>query len=212
MAFGTFKDGSSLKYSAIILSGGTSKRFKQDKGLFRVNQKPLISYVIEAVTPLVNEVLIATSDDKVAEYSTHFPSLKIVADEYAFKAAISGALTGFKNASGDYSLLLPCDTPLVSQKVLALLLDLAPSNDAVIPRWPHGHIEPLQAIYNTKSAYDLATRIIADRKLKMSELVSRLPKVHYLPTSVIHQVDPLFLTFHNINTLSDLNEIMTYLH
>lgn len=197
-----------MKYSAIVLSGGVSKRFGKDKGLFRIFQKPLISHVIERVRPLVDEEIIVISDQgKIEEYSHHFPSTRILVDEYRLKAAISGASTGFKNAIGDCSLLLPCDTPLVSQRTLSLLLRLAPSNDAVIPRWPSGYIEPLQAVYRTKEAYKASLKSIEEGEFRLMDMISRLKKVLYLSTLVIKQLDPNLITFHNINTQKDLEKI-----
>lgn len=203
---------SSLTSSAIILSGGESKRFKEDKGLFIVFQRPLIYYVIERVKPLVDEVLIVTSNlDKVEEYARHFPSLRILADDHDSRGVMSGAFTGFKNAVGEHSLLLPCDTPLLSRRVLSLLLDLAPGNDAVIPRWPNGYIEPLQAVYGTKEAYKAACECIAAGALRLRHMISRLKKVLYVSTIVLKKLDHGFLTFHNINTFNDLQQIKSRL-
>jgi molybdopterin-guanine dinucleotide biosynthesis protein A len=204
-------DDRPLKYSAIILSGGESKRFKEDKGLFKIFHKPLIAYVIETVTPCVDDVMVITSIDKVQEYSHALPSTRVLADESDCKAPISGAYTGFKNAIGDYSLLLPCDTPLVSQRVISLLLRLAPGNDAVVPQWPNGYIEPLQAIYRTKEAYQASLESIASEELKLGNMISRLKKVLHLSTEVIKQLDKDLLTFHNINVLNDFEKIMSLL-
>jgi molybdopterin-guanine dinucleotide biosynthesis protein A len=196
-----------LKYSAIILSGGASKRFKTDKGLFNVLHKPMIAYVLERVYPLVDEVIIVTHKVKASKYSSLFPSTKIVTDEYDLKAVISGALTGFRNAIGKYSVLLPCDTPLVSGKVLSLLITSAPDHDAVIPRWPNGHIEPLQAVYRTKTAFKASMRCINEGKFKMSDMISKLNKVQYLSMSMIKQFNPTLSTFYNLNTTHDLEKI-----
>ncbi|MCW3988230.1 MAG: molybdenum cofactor guanylyltransferase [Candidatus Bathyarchaeota archaeon] len=200
-----------MKYSAIILSGGDSKRFKEDKGLFKVFQKTLITYIIETVTPCVDDVMVITSLDKVEEYSHSLPSTRVFADESDFKAPISGALTGFKNAIGDYSLLLPCDTPLISKQVISMLIRLAPSNDAVVPRWPNGYIEPLQAIYRTKEAYRASMESIASKELMLINMISRLKEVLYLSTTVIKQLDKELLTFHNINVFKDLEKIQSLL-
>ncbi len=197
-----------MKYSAVILSGGTSKRFNEEKGLFKVFQKPLVCYVVERVKSLVDEVIIVVSDRHNAEeYSLYFPSTRILTDEHNFKAAISGALTGFKNAKGEYSLLLPCDTPLISQRLLTLLLDLAPGNDAVIPRWPNGYIEPLQAIYRTREAYKASLESVEEGEFRMRSMVSRLRRVLYLSTLVVEELDPDLRTFQNVNTLKDLDRI-----
>jgi molybdopterin-guanine dinucleotide biosynthesis protein A len=156
---------------------------------------------------LVDEVIIVTSNVTASKYSALFPSIKIVTDEYDLQAVISGALTGFRNAIGKYSILLPCDTPLVSGKVLSLLLTSAPGHDAVIPRWPNGHIEPLQAVYRTKIASKASMQCINEGKFKMSDMISKLNKVQHLSTLMIKQFNPTLSTFYNLNTTHDLEKI-----
>jgi molybdopterin-guanine dinucleotide biosynthesis protein A len=200
------------KYSAIVLSGGESKRFGKDKGLFPVFQRPIISRIIEKVISIVDEMIIVTSTaSKAEQYAAMFPDITILVDEYDLRGTIVGAVTGFRNASGDYSFLVPCDTPLISIKVLSLLKQFAQSYQAVIPKWPSGYIEPLQAIYKTQDAYLAAQTSIEEGKFTLRDMISRLSEVFYLPTQTIQQVDPNLLTFHNINTSSDLEKIKNLL-
>jgi molybdopterin-guanine dinucleotide biosynthesis protein A len=199
-----------VKYSAIILSGGESSRFGEDKGLFEVYQQPLISFIIKTITPLTHEVIIVTSDpERATEYASLFPSTRLLIDEYGSGAAIFGVLTGLKNAKGEYSFLLPNDTPLLSSQVLELLKKL--SLDAVIPRWASGYIEPLHAIYRTTEAYRAAITSIENGSLTMRSMISNLQNVLYLSTRVLEQYDPHMLTFYNINRLADLHKIKHYL-
>ncbi len=44
-----------MNRSAIIIAGGLSKRFGQEKGLVPLANKPLIKYVVEAVNQIVDE-------------------------------------------------------------------------------------------------------------------------------------------------------------
>ena len=156
-----------MTYSAIILSGGESTRFGQDKGLFRVFQKPLISFVIEKVKPFVDELLIVTNQRSGDAYSSIFPSMRILIDEYNFQGALAGIATGLHHAHGTYSYLLPSDTPLLSATILALLRDTSSNHDAVIPRWPSGYLEPLQAIYHTQATVRAASRAIQEKKFRL---------------------------------------------
>ena len=61
-----------MKQSAIILSGGKATRFGRDKGLFKVFEKPLVSYIVERVTPLVDEIIIVCTRNQQQEYSRCF--------------------------------------------------------------------------------------------------------------------------------------------
>ncbi|UCH02437.1 MAG: molybdenum cofactor guanylyltransferase [Candidatus Bathyarchaeota archaeon] len=200
-----------MTYSAIVLSGGKSTRFKVDKGSYIVSDKPLISYTIEKIKPFVDEILIITNQEKVSRYSQYFPSLRILPDEYDFRAVLSGATTGFKHVRSDFSFLLPCDTPLIATKLISLLKHLSQDYNAIVPRWPTGYIEPLQAIYRSKEAYKASLESIEEGKLKMRHMILKISNVLYLSTSIIREFDSKLHTFSNINTFKDFKRIERFL-
>lgn len=192
--------------SAIILAGGYSERFGQYKGLVLLAGKPLIKHVLDAANNVVDERLIVVSSaTQVKKFAKAVSSdVNVIIDEGTVRSPLIGALAGFMKARGDYSLLLPCDVPLVSKDVLALLFELCIGKAATIPRWPNGYIEPLQAVYHTKSALEAARKALMDGKLDMRSMIERLRGVHYVPTSIIKQLDPELKTFLNVNAPSDL--------
>jgi molybdopterin-guanine dinucleotide biosynthesis protein A len=85
-----------------------------------------------------------------------------------------------------------------------LLFDLCPNKNAVIPRWPNGFIEPLQAVYRIKPALEAAKKALSNGKLNMRSMVNRLRSVRYVSTLVLRQLDTELNSFFNINTLADL--------
>ena len=192
--------------SAIILAGGFSHRFGQDKGLLQLANKPLIKYVLDAISTLVDEKMVVASSKVQAEnYANVLGSdVNVLIDVDDAQSPLVGALTGFKEAHGEYALLLPCDTPLVSRDVISLLFELCINRNAVIPRWPNGYIEPLQAVYCTKPAYEAAKNALSEGKLNMQSMVDRLRVVRYVSTLVLEQLDLELRTFFNINTPLDL--------
>jgi len=195
-----------LDKSAIILAGGFSHRFGQDKGLLQLANKPLIKYVLDAISTLVDEKMVVASSKVQAEnYANVLGSdVNVLIDVDDAQSPLVGALTGFKEAHGEYALLLPCDTPLVSRDVISLLFELCINRNAVIPRWPNGYIEPLQAVYCTKPAYEAAKNALSEGKLNMQSMIDRLRSVRYVSTLVLQQLDPELRTFFNINTPLDL--------
>jgi len=195
--------------SAIILCGGLSKRFRKNKSLSELQGKPLISYVIHKVDHIVDEVLVVVASEEQKKALTNLlsSSVRIIIDEYALSSPIVGALTGFKYARGEYSVLLPCDTPLISRKVISLLFKLAYGLEAVIPKWPNNYIEPLQAVYQTKVAYVSSLKAVKRKQMRMKNMIMRMKKILYISTTIIHNLDPTFNTFLNINTPEDLKRI-----
>ena len=117
-----------------------------------------------------------------------------------------GALTGFKAVNGEYSLLLPVDTPFVSREVLSLLFELCVGKAAAVPRWTNNEIEPLHAVYRTKEALKATEETFAQSEEDMQAMVNRLRGVRYISTMVIEQLDPDLRTFFNVNTALDLKK------
>jgi molybdopterin-guanine dinucleotide biosynthesis protein A len=197
-----------LDRSAIVLAGGVSSRFGQDKGTLEIANKPLIRHVLDAVNPLVDEKIVVTSSqERVAKYAKIVPSdVRFAVDLCELKGPLIGALTGFESARGKYALLLPFDTPFVSREVVSLLFELCFGKAAAIPRWPNEQIEPLHAVYQTKLALEASKIAVGEGKLNVRAMIEKLRGVRYVSTLVIQQLDPEFKTFFNVNTPVDLKK------
>ncbi len=206
-------DENILEKSAIILAGGFSRRFGSDKGLVLLRDKPLICHVIDKISLVVDEVLVVVSSEY--QKKTFEPVLKkdvkIIIDKDNSQSPLIGAMTGFEANNSEYSLLLPCDAPLVSTKIIQFLFDMGINRRAVIPRWPSGYIEPLQAVYHTKSALIAAEIALQQGHMNMRSMIDELKEVRYISTMVIEQLEPGFVTFLNVNTPEDLKKAESFL-
>jgi molybdopterin-guanine dinucleotide biosynthesis protein A len=199
-----------LDRSAIVLAGGFSSRFGQDKGVLELANKPLIRHVVDAISPIVDETIVVTnSEERVTKYAKFLrPEVELAVDVGELRSPLIGALTGFGAAHGAYSLLLPFDTPFVSREVVSLLFELCLNRAAVIPRWPNGYIEPLHAVYRTAPALEAAKAAVAEEKLKVRAMIEKLSGVRYVSTLVIQELNPELRTFFNVNTPEDLKNAM----
>jgi molybdenum cofactor guanylyltransferase len=197
-----------LNRSAIILAGGSSTRFTTDKGVLELDGKPLLNHVIDAVEGLVEEVIVVTNTQARADAYGKLVSeeVRFAVDVRESKGPLVGALTGFEEAKGEYSALLPFDSPFVSKEVLSLLFDCCVGKAATVPRWTNQDIEPLHAVYHTKQALVAAEEALAENEFDMQAMVERLCGVRYISTMVIEQLDPDFKTFFNVNTPLDLKK------
>ena len=198
-----------MNRSAIILAGGSSKGFTNDKGVLELGGKTLLNHVINSVEGLVEEVIVvASSQEQADSYSKLVFSKKVrfVIDVWGPKGPLAGALTGFEAAEGEYSALLRFDSPFISSEVLSLLLDCCVGKAAAVPRWTDQEIEPLHAVYNTKQAIQATKEALAEDGSDMQTMVENLHGVRYVSTMVIEQLDPDFKTFFYINTPLDLRK------
>lgn len=176
--------------------------------------KPLIKHVIDVVCGVVDEVLIVVSSKDQAENLAEVAGskIRIMVDANEGQTPLVGAFTGFGEACGKYSLLSPCDTPLISREVTLFLLELCKGKKAVVPRWPNGNIEPLQSVYQTKSALKASKSALDEGRLDMRSMIDRLRGVRYVSTFVLQRLDPKLRTFLNVNSPRDLRKAESILN
>ncbi len=197
--------------SAIIIAEGSQSKFSEDRGLLKVDNKPLLNHVVDAVKGIVGEVLVVTSSKEQADLyakTVSSPNVQFAINTDESKDPLSGALAGFEAAQGKYSLLLPFDAPFVSRDVVSLLFELCIGKSAVIPRWPSRQIEPLHAVYHTGQVLEAAKEALASGELEVEAMVSKMHGVRYLSTLVLEQLDPDFRFFFKINTSLDLKKAL----
>lgn len=122
-----------MQVSAVILSGGLARRFGGvEKGLQLLNGKPMISHIIERLSPQVCKIYL--NINRLFEtYQQHYPEMPYYCDELAgFQGALSGMLSGLKKIESDYLLFVPCDSPFVPANLLQKLATALRINDAQI--------------------------------------------------------------------------------
>ena len=202
-----------MKASVVVLAGGFSQRFGQDKALVKLAGKPLLLHVLDNLPRnIIERIVVASSEAQKESFErTVQDRANIVVDKINVQSPLVGALTGFENVNNEYCLLLPCDTPFISTQVVSLLLELCINKNAVIPRSPEGYIEPLQAAYNAKSALKAAETALEKKGRNLQSMIEYLSNIRYISTIVIKQLDPKLITFFNINTPIDLKRAETML-
>ena len=198
--------------SAIILAEISQGKFSEDRGLLKLDNKPLLNHVVDTVKGLVDEVLVVTSSKEQSDLYAKIVSsanVQFAISVDGSKYPLAGALTGFEAAHGKYSLLWPFDAPFVSRDVVSLLFELCIGKSAVIPRWPSRQIESLQAVYHTGQALEASKEALADGEFEVEAMLSKMHGIRYLSTLVLEQLDPDFRTFFRINAPLDLKRAMT---
>ncbi|UCG36626.1 MAG: molybdenum cofactor guanylyltransferase [Candidatus Bathyarchaeota archaeon] len=197
--------------SAIVLAGGVSRRLGRNKGLVKLAGRPLISHVLSRLKDVVDEVVIVVSSQTQKEKIglAINGGVDIVVDEGEIQTPLVGALRGFTSVQSSYSLLLPCDTPLLSTEILSFLLEICVGKSAAIPRWPNGNIEPLHSAYNALAAAKAAERALQEQRFDMRAMISNMNYTRYVSTTALQIFDPQLTSFLNVNTQFDLKRVET---
>ena len=199
------------KKTVLILAGGKSQRFQHfDKCFLSINNKPLIQHVIDRISPVADEIIVAVRDRKQGEQiRDEIPNkVVLVFDSLEGFGPLAGFLAGLKRASFPYSLVIGCDMPFVNPDVVKFLFEIASTGyDAVVPRWENGQVEPLHAVYRKEPILTAIKEAAGKGDGKIFTVLSQLKKVYFLPVSKIREIDPRLKTFTNINTAEELGKI-----
>ena len=188
-----------LNVSAIVLAGGRSSRFKRDKALILWEGKPLIVRLVDMLKRMFGEIIVVTGDDRRYE---DLLDVIVVDDLIKGKGPLGGIHAGLSSSSNDYNLILPCDMPLLNEKVISLLLDEIDGQARIILPVVRGYVEPLVGIYH-RDCIPFAEMLLRGGKLKVLGLMDFVP-TKLIPESRVLEVDPDLTSFLNLNRPEDL--------
>ncbi|MDP8002821.1 MAG: molybdenum cofactor guanylyltransferase [Caldisphaera sp.] len=124
-----------MDVAIIILAGGKSERFREDKLTYKLNGIPLILYPINTCKKLSNNIFISTNDP---EYSK-IKKLGINEIDYIFddrnfrcKGSANGIASSLKKIDYDYYIIVPGDAPWIDKLALNNLLNFSIRNNKIV--------------------------------------------------------------------------------
>ncbi|QOR67542.1 molybdenum cofactor guanylyltransferase [Cytobacillus suaedae] len=189
----------SLQLGGIILAGGESRRFGSPKALARCKNRYFIEYAIQAIEELTNEMVIISHNSIKSELN-RVTTIPVIEDlpQYKGKGPLAGIATGIKYLQSDWNIVLPCDTPNITNlEIMFLIKHIQLDVDAIIPV-VKGRIQPLIGVYHS-SVVSEVIEILESDQYKMMKLLDQL-RVTYVP---FEDEQP----FQNINDLEEFQKL-----
>lgn len=107
--------------TAIILAGGKGRRMDgKDKGLVELANRPLIEYVIDAIKPQVEKIILNANRNQ--EQYAHY-GYPVISDALVnFQGPLAGFYSALKSAATSHIVTLPCDGPLLPDDLVERLI------------------------------------------------------------------------------------------
>ena len=187
-----------MRVTGVIQAGGKSTRMGgEPKALLELGGRRIIERVLDAVRPVVDDVLIVTNTPDL--YG--FLGVPMVPDAYPEHGSLGGIFTGLAAASGDAVFTVACDMPFLHRDVARLLVDRAGQGDVVIPRVGE-QLETLHAVYGKACLPAIEARLRAGRL----KIVGFFPDVRVveIPEAEIARHRAPDVVFMNVNTPEEL--------
>ena len=169
---------SKKQHSCIILCGGQSRRMGQDKGSMIIQDKPMINHILSTLNNEINEVIIVLNNkDRIDKYKNFIKKedynfkITFAEDEIKNIGPMSGILTGLKHITSDYALILPCDSPYVTEKLIENIFNELDSDHHSKNKLKTS--EPLHSVYN-KNIIPEIEELISDDILHIKGLIEKI--------------------------------------
>ncbi len=109
-------DNTDNTVTAVILAGGMARRMDGvDKGLIELNGRPMIEYIIEALKPQVDHIVISANRNLEQYRRYGYPVVKDIMGDYF--GPLAGMASGLQTCSSECILTVPCDSPFVPPRL-----------------------------------------------------------------------------------------------
>jgi molybdopterin-guanine dinucleotide biosynthesis protein A len=154
------------------------------------------------VAALSDDLIIVTNDP--ARYETLALPARLVPDERPGLGSLMGIYSGLKAARYSHALAVACDMPFLSLSLLRYMLPLADGHDVVIPRLD-GLMEPLHAVYG-KACLPPMRRLLDQGHRQIIAFFDKV-RVRYVGAGEVEPLDPRRLSFVNVNTPEDWEQV-----
>ena len=188
--------------TGIILAGGDSKRIGTDKGLIDLNGRVLISYVIESLRPVVDEIIVVVgSKERIPYYRKAVEDdIQVVPDLYDDGSPMIGLITGLTHAKGTYAVVAACDMPFINSDLVDLLFLLSFELNGTLLVKPNGWVEPLPAVYKVDIGKKKAIQLRTQGDLRLRKVLETLPNVARIQVERLKVIDPELRSFFDLDT------------
>ncbi len=143
--------------AGVILAGGLAKRMQNaDKGLVTLNGKTLISYVLSALSTVLDEIYISANRNEV-NY-TDFGYVILNDPILNFSGPLAGILSAMYYTQAEVLLVAPCDCPLIkAEHFTAMLNKLTSGNCDIIVAFDGERLHPVFLALKTSLRDSIAT-------------------------------------------------------
>jgi len=187
-----------MRVTGVIQAGGKSTRMGgEPKALLELGGRRIIERVLDAVRPVVDDVLIVTNTPDLYD----FLGVPMVPDVYPDHGSLGGIFSGLAAAGGEAAFTVACDMPFLHPDVARLVVGRAGEGDVVIPRVGE-QLETMHALYAKACLPHIEARLKAGR-LKIVGFFDDVRVVEIPEADVARHRAP-DVVFMNVNTPDEL--------
>ena len=184
----------------VVLAGGKSKRFGEDKSTIKLNDKTLIEHTLDKIKSKLNKIIIVSNDKVLKNYITINDCID------GQLGPLVGVLSAMKwikdnNYSYNWIITFPCDTPFFNISIIDKFVEVSKLNYSLLYfAKSEEKRHNIFGLWSLKLIETLEMDIVKNNHRKVEKWADKIG-VKTINISY-KEVDPFF----NINTKEDLKE------
>lgn len=181
--------------SGVVLAGGRSNRFGQDKCLYVHNGITLTERAVHALLPWCGEIMISTNKPQEMAYL----GLQTISDLHKDCGPLGGIHSGLQHSQGSVVVFTGCDMPYLDGRIIPFLINNLGDKQAVVPT--HGGFRETLCLVLRKDSLAQIESALLQKTFKLLDVLQSIDTVF---AEVSHEDFYTPGIFHNINTREDL--------
>ena len=186
--------------TGIILAGGSSKRYGQDKAFLKIGNTRLIDSILQEMQTVFKRVILITNEKIKYEY-LEIPMFEDLVKGFG---PLGGIYTGLMSIPDQAGFFVACDMPHINRQLVRYMVDIKGNHRAVVPAVAD-KIEPLHAIY-FQSCLKPIKHLIDTNRYQVRLFFDSIP-VRYVKEDEIRRFCCPSKAFLNINTPDEFSKI-----
>jgi len=191
-------DPSSL--DAVLIAGGKSSRFGEDKAFLDWNGEPLFQRQLKKLLALgPNQLWLSANGDQ--DYGELPNGVIRVDDDDEGLGPFGGLLNVFKRSEAERIVVLGVDLPLMEEGFLAKLVD---DDSGIVPKTQR-YWEPLAAVYPREAMLAILESAMEQGNRKLQRLLDKAEQSGVTRAYAVSEGEGLLFT--NLNSREDLEKI-----
>lgn len=183
---------------AIILAGGSSRRFGRDKSHALLDGQPLLQWVVRAASYVSERVVVAARPGQALPAVETARDVEYVVDVRLDAGPMAGLEAAFRLVGTGRAFVVGVDAPLLVPGLAQAILGHLSSAQAALPV-VGGRRQPLVAAYDVASSLDAFSAALDSGERRILTVLDGM-RVREVHESHLREHDPELRSFENLNT------------
>ncbi len=183
--------------TGVVIAGGKSSRFGQDKALYKYRGLTLVEHAINIIKPHCSRLLINTNKP---EAFAHL-GVECITDIQPDAGPLSGIHSALSHAGEGKVMIIACDTPHIPTELYGTLLEQINNHDLAMPVHK-GFFESMCAVYSSRCLPTIEAAI-KTQQYRILDAIKNL-RAKFVDIDGEDFCHPRI--FHNINFRKDVEE------